>query len=126
MKALSITEPYASLILEGKKHIETRSWYTGYRGRILIHASATRIPKEWRHLLPLIEEPRNGYILCSADLTHCIPMTEEWIQKVSESEKSLGFYAPGRYAWVLENVQPIEPFKAKGHLSLWNCMEVQS
>lgn len=40
MKVISIQEPYASLIKEGYKKIETRSWKTNYRGEILIHASS--------------------------------------------------------------------------------------
>ena len=39
MKALSIKEPWATLILEGKKTIETRTWKTNYRGEILLCAS---------------------------------------------------------------------------------------
>lgn len=39
MKALSIKEPYASLIMSGKKTIETRKWTTNYRGDILLCAS---------------------------------------------------------------------------------------
>lgn len=40
MKTLSILQPWASLIAQGHKKIETRSWNTKYRGPILIHASA--------------------------------------------------------------------------------------
>lgn len=39
MKVLSIQQPWASLIVQGHKRIETRSWNTKYRGDILIHAS---------------------------------------------------------------------------------------
>ena len=39
MKALSLTQPWASLVAIGAKRIETRSWYTPYRGSIFIHAS---------------------------------------------------------------------------------------
>ena len=39
MKVLSIKEPYASLIVNGYKEYEFRSWKTKYRGKILIHAS---------------------------------------------------------------------------------------
>ena len=39
MKVLSIVEPYATLIKENKKIIETRSWKTNYRGELYIHAS---------------------------------------------------------------------------------------
>ena len=39
MKVLSLTEPFATLIYEKKKLIETRSWKTNYRGELYIHAS---------------------------------------------------------------------------------------
>lgn len=42
MKALSIKEPFASLVSLGIKRIETRSWKTNYRGEIYIHASLTK------------------------------------------------------------------------------------
>ena len=42
MKVLSIKEPWASLIMNGTKRIETRSWKTKYRGEIYIHASLSK------------------------------------------------------------------------------------
>lgn len=39
MKALSLTQPWASLVANGSKRIETRSWRTSHRGLIAIHAS---------------------------------------------------------------------------------------
>ena len=47
MKVLSLTEPYATLIKNGIKTIETRSWKTNYRGKLYIHASSSKIPKEY-------------------------------------------------------------------------------
>ena len=38
MKVLTIKEPWATLIIEGYKKYEFRSWKTNYRGKILIHA----------------------------------------------------------------------------------------
>jgi activating signal cointegrator 1 len=49
MKALSITQPWASLVAIGAKQIETRSWSTRYRGRVAIHAAAS-FPVPARHL----------------------------------------------------------------------------
>lgn len=43
MKALSIKQPWASLIVHGIKDIENRSWRTKFRGRIYIHASAIQV-----------------------------------------------------------------------------------
>lgn len=39
MKALTIKQPWASLIVEGIKDIENRTWKTNYRGRIYVHAA---------------------------------------------------------------------------------------
>lgn len=38
MKAITLYQPWASLIAMGAKRIESRSWYTGYRGPLAIHA----------------------------------------------------------------------------------------
>lgn len=49
-KALSIKQPWAYLIAAGIKDIENRTWKTSYRGRVLIHASASA-PKSIRAIL---------------------------------------------------------------------------
>ena len=69
MKVLSLIEPYATLIVEKKKKIETRSWKTNYRGILYIHASLTKMDKkdkENKTLLALVKnEPLNyGMIIC--------------------------------------------------------------
>ena len=54
MKVLSLTEPYATLIKDGKKKVETRSWKTSYRGELYIHASSTKIHKETKENIELM------------------------------------------------------------------------
>ena len=49
LRALSLTQPWASLIVIGAKRIETRSWWTTYRGMIAIHA-AKKFPADCRDL----------------------------------------------------------------------------
>ena len=45
----------------------------------------------------------------------------ENIKKNNYQEYVCGKYEEGRYAWVLENIEPLgKPIKAKGHLSIWN------
>jgi predicted transcriptional regulator len=46
MKALSIKQPWASLIAHGIKNIENRTWKTKFRGRIYIHASSIRVKSD--------------------------------------------------------------------------------
>ena len=131
MKVLSLTEPYATLIKIGKKKIETRSWKTSYRGKLYIHASSTKIPKEYKNNTELmslvnVNNLNYGHIICSCDLVDCIEMTDEFIEKVKKNsgEYVSGIYANGRYAWILENVEIIKkPIEAKGHLGIWNFEE---
>ncbi len=49
MKALSLTQPWAELVVLGEKQYETRSWSTKVRGRIAIHASKA-FPKSAKDL----------------------------------------------------------------------------
>ena len=127
MKVLSIKEPYATLIKDGVKLIETRSWKTNYRGELYIHASGKRICREYRTNAELMKLADNhvmgfGNIICKCKLVDCIEMTTEFIEEVKKNhdEYVSGFYEIGRYAWVLENVEVIDPIKAKGHLGIWN------
>ena len=47
MKAISIRQPWAWMILHAGKDIENRDWYTGYRGRVLVHAPKGMTQEEW-------------------------------------------------------------------------------
>ena len=102
MKALSLRQPWASLIAEGRKTIETRTWRTRYRGPLAIHASAR----------PFADLPAGG-ILAVAWLSGCRPMT-----KADEEQACIALY-DGAYAWLLANVQPVPLISCKGRLGLW-------
>lgn len=136
MKALTIIQPWASLIALGEKKIETRSWRTKYRGPVLIHAGKS-VDKEALknfsivlayHRLPKLP---SGVILAKAEIVDCVeidpgtdpPNRTAYLkngEKVTGNEFSFGDYSPGRFAWILDNVEPLkEPIPAKGQLSLW-------
>ena len=101
MKALSVKEPWAGLIRSGKKTIETRTWKTHYRGPLLICASAT--PKTML----------SGNAVCIVELVDCRVM-----EKSDEDAACCEIY-PDAYAWVLRDIQPIEPFPVKGQLQIF-------
>ncbi len=132
MKVLSLTEPCATLIKENIKKVETRSWKTSYRGELYIHASSTKIPKEWKEdkeFMELVKETTLNYgnIICKCNLVDCIYMTKEYVENMKNNnhqEYLCGKYEEGRYAWILENVEVLDnPIKTKGHLSIWNYEE---
>jgi len=129
MKAISLLEPWASLIKEGIKKIETRSWKTSYRGELYIHASKKKLTKkDWEILedrLALLKEIdfKYGHIIAKCKLVDCRYMDEELIKEVkkNKNEYLCGSYEIGRYAWILEDLEVIEtPLEAKGQLGIWN------
>jgi hypothetical protein len=128
VKVLSLTEPYATLIKNGSKTIETRSWKTNYRGKLYIHASSTKIPKEYKNneaLMSLVNlnELNYGNIICSCELVDCIEMTDKFIEEIkkNKNEYITVVYAVGRYAWILKDIKVLDkPIKAKGYLGIWN------
>ena len=127
MKVLSIKEPFATLIKDGIKQIETRSWKTNYRGKLFIHASLTKNNKSIigrNELLKLIEnkEMNYGNIICECELVDCIYMDEKFLNEIKNNhiEYICGHYDIGRYAWIFTNVKPIKPIPAKGRLGIWN------
>jgi gamma-glutamylcyclotransferase (GGCT)/AIG2-like uncharacterized protein YtfP len=121
MRALSVRQPWASLIMAGLKRIETRSQTTHRRGRILIHASITMGPAERaaaiREGLDPDTLPR-GAILGSAEIVNSNPVED---LHVSEDERRRGDHTPGRWGWELDKVQAFdEPIPCAGALSFWS------
>jgi len=120
MKVLSIKQPWASLIVQGLKDIENRTWKTNFRGRILIHASQNdfdfrgKMTSEYqREYINKIQKPYiHGAIIGSVEIVDCIEST-------SDQNQSWGdLYC---YHWKLRNAKILrEPiFDVKGKLGLW-------
>jgi len=129
MKALTLSQPWASLVALGLKRIETRSWKTRYRGRLAIHAAkgfpaqARRFADEERFRGRLPEYLPLGAFLCTVNLIDCQP-TELIAPGLVGLEHLYGDYTPGRWAWLFKPdslcVLAV-PVPAKGALGLWEC-----
>jgi hypothetical protein len=153
VKVLTLTQPFASLVANGSKRIETRSWSTRYRGPLAIHA-AKGFPKV-RETLVLTEpfhsclwpaddidafssvDLPTGVILATCRLVDCMAMEDsrefpfycfgfdinpsQSNAVLTEQERVFGHYEMGRFAWMLEDIRPLEiPIPAKGALGLWD------
>ena len=121
MKVLTIKEPWASLIINGYKEYEFRSWKTNYRGKILIHA-AKSIDKEKINELNYNLSYSSGEIIGEATITDCILVDEEFNKELIKNNKTVyGNNHIGLYAWKLENIKKYDKkIKVKGKLGLWN------
>ena len=128
LTAITLHQPWASLIAKGCKQYETRDWPTNHRGPIVIHAG--RKPKGKQELREhdkvvasfkdlLNEDCPYSSVIAIAELTDVICMTEEFIKEQSPTELRCGNWAVGRYAFKLENVRPLAPIPATGKQGLW-------
>ncbi len=128
MKVLTIKEPFATLIRNNVKYIETRSWKTKYRGELYIQAGVAKLStaiKSRKELMELFDENElcYGNIICKCNLVDCVYMTKEFIEEEKKKNYNnyiAGYYEEGRYAWILENVEVIESIPVKGQLGIWN------
>jgi hypothetical protein len=130
MKALTLWQPWATMVALGVKKIETRSWPTSYRGPLAIHA-AKESPREalelafeppFRQCLEAagydVKELPSGVIVAICDLADCVQITPN---NMPAREGLLGDYTPGRYAWYLANVRRVHPpLPARGRQGLWD------
>lgn len=123
MKALTIKEPWASLIIEKYKKYEFRSWKTKYRGKILIHAGLSVEKDMMQRFKDYDISIKPGCIIGEATLTDCILVDENFNKKL----RAIDPIVYGRsnhaetYAWKLEDIVKYEkPIPCKGKLGLWN------
>lgn len=123
MKVLTIKQPWATLIMQGNKRFEFRSWQTKYRGSLLIHAGKG-IDKEAmkRSDKYIPEDMPTSKILGKVNLADCIKMSEEFKEILLRENKDIYTDSSFKenYGWQLEDVEVFkEPIEAKGKLSLW-------
>ena len=106
MKALSYDSDYAWRILTGEKTIDCRTVPTVYRGPVLICAGSRLKYPERIH----------GYALCVATLADVTPFAEDHLQAAIMDIMPHG----ARYAWKLDNILPIQPFKVRGYVGMFD------
>lgn len=148
MKAISLWEPWASLIRCGAKTWETRHWPTRYRGELLICAAKRCVTAEIIHYLsmwafvgglaPLIGKPLNldqinnpewysiqisdlnfGKAVAIVNLVDC-KKTDDLTLGEIDTIAPFGDFSLGRFAWKLENLKVIDPFPVEGKQGFFN------
>ena len=122
MKALTISQPYASLIASGEKWIENRRWETRYRGPLAIHAGKGTQYLD-RH--ELAEYPSG--VLAVANLVACFRLAD--LDLLGDRLAAVGVsvqdvldhdYAEGPWCWLLRDVRRLrEPCPCRGAQGLW-------
>jgi len=133
MKAITLYQPWASLLAKGPKRYETRSWKTSYRGWLAIHAAlrfdrivtdaCQRFERELAEMgYHLDLRPPLGAVVAVANLIYC-GETRCAVSLVADLQEVLpyGDYSPGRYVWIFSEMIPVEPpIAAVGRQGIWN------
>lgn len=106
MKALSVRQPWASMIASGEKTIEVRTWSTNYRGPLVICVSKS----------PRISQLPTGVALVVVDLVDCRPIVQ------ADAAAACCDVDPDReFAWVLASPRVLsEPTPVSGRLGLFD------
>ena len=150
MKALTLWQPWATLVALQQKKIETRSWGTTYRGTLAIHASKNMPPEAkalcqeqpFARALNWVDNHTNrlplGAIVAVCEIAdvrdivvfensaklrkyNFATLANEYLDLPREPERSFGDYTPGRYTWFLSNIRAlVRPIPCRGYQQLWD------
>lgn len=132
MKAITLWQPWASLVAIGMKEYETRSWPTAYRGPLAIHA-AKRMQFDQAQLcvtapfkdalgvaFKTVGDLPLGAVLCVCELLDVVRV-ESIRTRMPVMERAFGDYSDGRWAWKLKVTEQFDvPVPAKGFQQLWD------
>ena len=122
MKCLSLRQPYAELIVSGRKTVELRGWNTSYRGRFLVHASLKTDIGACRRLGIDQNALRNGALIGSANIDGVkIYKTLESFMADMPRHRATGaaFHAP-TYGFLISKPKRLKrPIACKGRLGFF-------
>ena len=125
LKVLTLRQPWATLVAEGIKKYEFRSWKTNYRGKVLIHAGAGVDKKDMERFKELNLEFPSKKIIAEVEIEDCLELDDKLNNEIiAENNIAYGSKVRTGYAWKLKNVKKIKSDKIiNGKLGLWNIDE---
>jgi hypothetical protein len=129
IRVISLRQPFAELVVSGRKKIETRTWNTKYRGEVYIHASQTLDKKACKELGIDCSKLVRGAIIGKAVLKNAIKYksNKEFLKDRNKhlvsmaSLRRTGWVDKIKYGFVMENPQKIKPILMKGKLGIFEA-----
>lgn len=122
MKCLSVSQPYADLIVKGKKTIELRTWNTKFRGEFLVHAPL-KIKKNVCIKMGMDEiKLRTGVVIGKAEI-YDVKVYNSVAELKSDYKKHFASeeFLHHKYGFLLKNPKELRiPILYKGSLGFFN------
>ena len=121
MKCLSICQPFADLIVDGKKTIELRTWNTNFRGEFLIHSAKKIREVDCRRLKIPISTLTTGAIIGKVELVNVKEYKNKLEIKEDAKKHLANHYAfKNKYGFMLKNPKKFSAnFPCKGKLNFF-------
>ena len=127
MKVITIKQPFATLIAEGYKEYEFRTWKTSYRGELYIHAGLGIDKEAMKRFEYLHLDYPQGVILAKCKIIDCVEIDEKMKKLLKEKDEIVYRGAiqskKNEYGFQLTEVEKIKEIPAKGKLSIWEYKE---
>lgn len=135
MKVLTLRQPWATIIAEGLKDIEVRTWSTRFRGPLIIHAGKGWDSAAWDEFkvkIPDLFKRREFFDKVQADKGRVIARTklvtvkryadpDSFLKDFERHFNAFTRYREGLFGWVLgRRYRLADPAEVKGRLGLWN------
>ncbi len=119
MKALSLKQPWAELVVSGRKTLEIRTWRTKFRGEFFIHASKISNAKAMERLG--FKDLPTGHIVGKAKIVDVKEYNSlEDFNKDENKHFAKGYEWNGKlYGFVVEDAQRVKEIPLKGKLNFF-------
>lgn len=138
MKALSLTQPWAWLVVHGGKDIENRKWNTKFRGEFLIHAAKRmHVLKDYAPAIEFADDvtpdlsipepgelPRMGIVGVAELFDVVVPLTDYQLRVLGEDIRH-PWHMAEQFGFRLRNVRPLPFLPCKGALGFWGNFEIR-
>ena len=121
MKCLSICQPFAELIVQGKKTIELRKWNTKFRGEFLVHAAKNILEEDCKRMKISPKTVTTGAIIGKVDLVDVKKYeSDKELNKDKKKHHSVSDNTKNKYGFILENPKKLRvPIEYMGKLNFF-------
>jgi hypothetical protein len=125
--AISIRQPWAELVLRGKKTVEVRDWHHAYRGPLWVHTGRKTdgyAQTEWQLRDPTMGDLFTGGFVGQVELTAIVPFDAHSWEALRPQHLDTGRFRLGLFAFFLRNPRRLqEPLEGPGELRLFEVDE---